>query len=243
MTHYQVTPGEELWVEPLGIPNASPVKGSIAEVSDNGFALSLPEMGNPFPSGALLFLRPANKEDIVGWGLAKDFRHDGHQARVFIQSPVWETPPERRARRVPGPYWAHVSYLSSSGGHHGARKTVGQLINLSISGVRVRLRNSVKVGEPVMLKVYIGEDRSFEAIGRVVRVVPGAETSSGGFDVGVCFVRILRGYPELLEAVGAETPSPEASEGECQEAPREEPAGSEEEETGPEAEPAEESAA
>ncbi len=203
MTNYRVNLGEELWVEPLGIPNATQLKGEVAEVTDNGFILSFPHLENPFSQGTLLFLRPARTEEVVGWGLAKDIKQDGQQARVFLQNPVWETPPERRARRVPGPYWAHVNYLCASEGHSKARKTVGQLINLSISGVRIRLRSSVKVGEPVLLKVYIGEDKSFEAIGRVVRVVPGAETATGGFEVGVCFVRILRGYPELLEAVGA----------------------------------------
>lgn len=222
MTEYQVSIGEEICIEPLGIPSASQIRGNVTEVADNGFALSLARVENPFPQGALLFLRPSKTENIVGWGLAKDVKGDGHQAKVFVQNPIWETPPERRARRVPGTYWAHVSYLCPGEGPSRARKTVGQLINLSISGVRIRLRSSIRIGEPVMLRVYIGEDRNFEAVGRVVRVVPGAETSSGGFEVGICFVRILRGYHELLEAVGAsvsyeveeptEVPSPNGGE-------------------------------
>ena len=84
------------------------------------------------------------------------------------------------------------------------------------------------MGSLVHVQVYIKGEEPCVALGRVVRIVAGAEASAGGFEVGLNFVRFISGYElvasavnpcadfseaeDATESVSTEAPAPAAEE-------------------------------
>jgi hypothetical protein len=79
-----------------------------------------------------------------------------------------------------------------------AKRTIGQTVNLSVSGIRARFRTTLPQGAQVHAIIHIDSERTIEAMARVVRIVEGTESAFGGYEVGLEFQRFIRGYEHLL---------------------------------------------
>jgi hypothetical protein len=96
------------------------------------------------------------------------------------------------------------------------KRTIGHTSNLSTTGVRVRLRTALKIGTAARLVIRVGTEGSIEVLARVVRIIPGSESSGGGYDVAFQFERVLTGYEYLCQVApeGSTLPCAVAAEDE-----------------------------
>ena len=79
------------------------------------------------------------------------------------------------------------------------KRTMGQTIDVSLSGIRAKFRTAVPQDGTVIISLHIAEDKTVEAVAKVVRIVDGQRSASGGYEVGIEFQRFIRGYDYLIE--------------------------------------------
>ena len=102
-----------------------------------------------------------------------------------------------RAERIARAYQVGVECIGTSD----PRRTVGQTINLSATGVRVRLRNTIEIGVLAKLVIHVGGSAPLEVFGCARRIID-SETTDRGYDVAFSFERWVQGKRGLYDVLG-----------------------------------------
>jgi hypothetical protein len=109
-----------------------------------------------------------------------------------------------RAARHPKCLRVAVDYLTANG----LKRTMGETTDLSKSGVRIRVRNSIGIGTVAHLVMRVGTEGVVECLARVRRIVSGSEGRGGGYDVAFSFERFLEGQALFYRLIGEDEPAP-----------------------------------
>lgn len=203
--------GMTIHVSPVGNESLDPSLGKIEKVEGEIVSVRLDLSFAMLGRNDLLLLQ-LDKEERVGW--ARVIKADvSEDVLVLVAGIRWEEGPRQRSARYPASFRIVLTY--SEPGQNGAEKEVkrslGQTINISDSGVRFHVRTPLKMHTIVKMEVFIDEANPFVALGRVVRIVEGAEGKTGGFEVGVEFLRKLGGEESLSELLKSLEPVKEAA--------------------------------
>ena len=195
----KLTPGMTIQVSPVGTDSLDPSLGTIEEVKGDNLKLKL-DLSFAMLGPKDLLLLQVDDDDRVGW--ARVVRADiGDDVQVVLGSIRWETNMQQRSARYPSRHRSVLTYSEHglNPGDKETKRSLGETINVSETGVRFRVRTPLRVHTIVKMELFIDEVEPFVALGRVVRIVEGAEGKSGGFEVGVEFLRKLGGEESLYD--------------------------------------------
>jgi hypothetical protein len=171
----------------------SELQATVIEAGDTTLVLAVHKLGRVVEPGAVIDIRH-ELGGFTGAASLKDIEITKRFALFHMGDLVWHGKVPR-AHRHTHEFSVTADYYSES---EDLKRTIGQTLDLSASGSRVRLRSAVKKGTVARLVICIGEDKYVEALGRVARIVQGSESSGGGYEVGFHFERIIRGQDELM---------------------------------------------
>lgn len=195
----QLEPGMTLQVSPVGTNSLDPSLGKILAVTKDNLKLEL-DLSFAMLGPKDLLLIQADGDERVGW--ARVVRSDiGDTVVVVLGSIRWEMSLHQRSARHDSSHRIVLTYAEPglNPGDKDTRRSLGQTINVSETGVRFRVRTPLRIHTIVKMEIFINEDEPFVALGRVVRIVEGAEGKSGGFEVGAEFLRKLGGEESLFD--------------------------------------------
>jgi len=149
--------------------------------------------------GVLVHIHPAADESRGAWASVESCDLAGDVKILNLQNLRFEGESKARAARCE--IELSVSAAFTDGREQLTKRTIGQTVNISVSGLRARFRSTVPHGISVHVSIHLEADKIVDAVARVVRIVPGSESASGGYEVGLEFQRFIRGYNFLLEAM------------------------------------------
>lgn len=190
--------GDQLSLARAGAEDLESSYGTVKDVSETGLTLEADSRLVFIRPGVLLILKAEDMDASVGWAAVDDVRVKEDGVVLKLTKPRWEDATKSRAPRVDLACRVIVSFVDP--GIRETKRTVGQSINVSLTGVRIRVRSPLPQSALLHLQLFLNEDPCV-AIGQVARIVEGSEAASGGFEVGINFVRFLQGYEELTDKV------------------------------------------
>lgn len=154
----------------------------------------------PMVPGSLIMLQKVGDAANIAWATLEHCERGNGGFKLYLGSIRVETPENQRAPRTPVDFLVHVTYIENFDGSNQAKQTIGTAVNMSTSGLRVRLRSPVSVGSAVHLQLYISNEEAVVALARIIRVASGNQTQRVGYDVGLQFLRVLKNE-HLIESV------------------------------------------
>jgi hypothetical protein len=209
----RLSKNDHVLISRAGAESLETSEGVIDDASDNGLSVKLNEKMMFVSPGVLVLIRPAEGNQLVGWATVESVSNRLEFTHLTLSQLRWEDPTTQRAPRMPVDFRVIASYLDTSEPEKETKKTVGQAMNLSLTGVRIRFRSAVPMGTLVHVQLFVDVDKPSVAVGRVVRVVPGTEAATGGFDVGINFIRFLQHYDDVVELLRENKMLPQGAEG------------------------------
>lgn len=147
-----------------------------------------------------VFQIEAKSKDLLGWASLSSWQEEAGKFILHLVNVRIETPDTARAERIPCSYSLNTAHIADDN-KSAPKRSVGQTINLSNSGARIRTRTPFPIGIMMYLAFHVEGDQIIETLSEVVRVVEGTEARNGGFEVGVFFRRIISGAEVLEEVV------------------------------------------
>lgn len=154
----------------------------------------------PMVPGSLIMLQRVGDATNIAWATLERSERSNGGFKISLGSIRIETPENQRAPRTPVDFLVHVTYLENFDGSNQSKQTIGTAVNMSTSGLRVRLRSPISVGSAVHLQLYISNEEAVVALAKVVRVASGNQAQGVGYDVGLQFLRVLKNE-HLIESV------------------------------------------
>lgn len=204
--------GMTIQVSPVGTESLDPSLGKVERVEGETVSLRLDLSFAMLGRNDLLLLQ-LDEEERVGWARVVKADVSPEDVVVLVAGIRWEEGLRQRSARYPASFRIVLTYSEpgQSGGEKEVKRSLGQTINISDSGVRFRVRTPLRMHTIVKMEVFIDDSDPFVALGRVVRIVEGAEGKTGGFEVGVEFLRKLGGEESLNELLKSLEPTEEAA--------------------------------
>lgn len=207
---------DRVLISRAGAESLETSEGVISDAGDSGLSVRLDQKMMFVSPGVLVLIRPAEGDQLVGWATVESVSNRAEFTHLTLSQLRWEDPTTQRAPRMPVDFRVIASYLDTSEPEKETKKTVGQAMNLSLTGVRIRFRSAVPMGTLVHVQLFVDVDKPSVAVGRVVRVVPGTEAASGGFDVGINFIRFLQHYDEVVQLLRENEMLPQGADDDLQ---------------------------
>ncbi len=188
--------GTQLVVAKAGDEPSDAVPGTVADHSGNLLTVVLERKLELVRPGILMNVRSSNC-DFIGWGLVETVQHQPDGFAIVLSIDRWEDVSQQRSVRVRVPLRVALAY-QTDGASGETKRTIGSLIDASLTGMRIRMRSPLPKDASVHATIYLKSDSVIELLGKVTRIIAGSEASEGGFEVGVSFVRFQTGYNELV---------------------------------------------
>jgi len=162
-------------------------------VSDgNTLQIALRDRGIAVRPGTMVHLQSHAIAENAGWGAVERLEYAGDVKLLTLNSVHYETESKERAARLPIEIWLSANFHRDDI----PQMTLGQSINLSLTGIRARFNKTVPEGTTIHTVLHLDEGKRVEAVARVVRIIPDSE----GCEVGMEFQRFIKGYEFLVEA-------------------------------------------
>jgi hypothetical protein len=181
-------------------------EGVVIKSDGDGLQIAMRGKGILVKSGSLLHLTSAHNSSISAWASVDQIQLAGDVKLVQLSLVRYDNEALPRAVRVPIEIGISASFSDREAN---MKRTVGHTVNFSTTGIRARFRAAVPIGTTVHVLVLLSEDKVLEAVAKVARIIEGAETASGGFEVGLEFVRFIRGYDHLADVAPLQTEAPD----------------------------------
>jgi len=169
--------------------------GVIIQKEDDRLQVALRGAGLVLRHGSLIHLKSCGSPKVTAWGSVQHVGLAGDVKLVQVSSVRYEGQNNARAARCAIDLQISANYCDRD---QNGKKTFGQTINISVSGVLARFKTTLSEGISVQMVLHLGAEKEVEAIARVVRIVQGTESASGGYEVGLEFERFIRGYEHLI---------------------------------------------
>lgn len=203
-------PSEEVIVALNKNISSGSCSGVVIGSEGDRIQIALRDRGILVKDGSLVHVSSLLQCDSAAWGSVERLELAGDVKLLSLSSLRFEGDFKVRAARCKVDLSLTVNF-SKDGTN--AQKTIGQTVDLSLSGFRARFRSPVPQGSPVHVLIHLESGSVLEAVAKVVRIVQGTETNLGGYEVGLEFQRFIRGYDHLISTVpvGKDYP-PELSE-------------------------------
>ncbi|MER3413358.1 MAG: hypothetical protein C4341_03805 [Armatimonadota bacterium] len=195
--------GQSLQVTMAGAEDIDAFDVQVAEITDGVVVLLGGDDAAHLWPGTDVMVRHPGDDESVCWGkLEKILRNEGGM-HLHVHGLRCERMDQRRAPRKPANLAVVVSHVVvEDDGSKETRRSLGRVVNVSRTGVRIRCRAPLTRGTLVHLQIDFGTTEPTVAIGQVVRVVAGSEFGGGGFEVGISFARVLQGVEQLYVFLG-----------------------------------------
>jgi hypothetical protein len=182
------------------ISSLSGFEGVVEECEANSLEVFVRVNNFPMVPGSLIMLQKVGDAANIAWATLERSERGNGGFKLYCGNTRVETPENQRAARTPVDFLVHVTYLEKFDGSNQSKQTIGTAVNMSTSGLRVRLRSPISVGSAVHLQLYISNEEAVVALARVVRVASGNQMQGVGYDVGLQFLRVLKNE-HLIESV------------------------------------------
>jgi hypothetical protein len=202
MNGHELKVGDELIVSRAGAEISEGFSASVHEVLDHAVVLEAGDGLQYIRPGVLLTLKSNVPESSAGFAAVEEVTPKGEGALLRLTKVRWQNTNMARAQRVDMDCRAIVSYVEGPGKE--TKRTVGQAINLSLTGVRIRLRTPLPANATVHIQVFLPGDQPFSAVAKVARIVEGTEAGDRGYELGLSFIRFMHGYDKMAALVSGE---------------------------------------
>jgi len=202
--------GEEIIVSLTKNSTTGTCSGVVVNADSDDVQVALRGRGFLVKNGVLLHVRSATEPTHSAWARLQSSELAGDVKLIHLSDLRFDGESKARAARCQIDLSLTAAF--NDGRDQNTKRTIGQSINISMTGIRARFRSTVPQGISVHVAIHLAPDQIVEAIVRVVRIVSGSESASGGYEVGLEFQRFIRGYDFLLEALPQGTEVPAAGE-------------------------------
>lgn len=170
-------------------------EATVIEHAGTNLQLFLPSSETAFEAGNVLQVNAG--EHFIGMAIVRTVVDSYEAFTISLTGFCW-LGKRPRAERRDAAFRVALDYLERGT----LRKTVGETTDISHTGVRVKLRNSMMIGTVAHLVIRLGATDELEALARVRRIVEGPHTRYGGYDVAFGFERLLKGNDKLFAILG-----------------------------------------
>ncbi len=178
--------------------------GVVIKSDEDTVQIALRDRGIVVKPGGLVHVRSNTNSKVAAWGEVDRFEYAGDVKLLTLGLFRYEGNGHIRASRCQ----VDVSLAAHFNGEDEAPKwTIGQAINLSLSGLLARFEARVPEGGTLHVIIHLSDEKVIDAIARVARVSGSAD---GSFEIGLEFQRFVRGYAHLIEAVPSSRDYPPA---------------------------------
>ncbi|HEY3781747.1 MAG TPA: PilZ domain-containing protein [Fimbriimonadaceae bacterium] len=185
---------EDVVVSIIKRQEAGSSEAVVIGTNEDRLQLALKGLGLILKHGNMLHVRSLMDESRTAWASVENVSLAGDVKIVSLGNIRFENM-EVRAARCPLELSLTANY---SDRQENTIHTRGQSIDLSVSGLRARLDTPLKLSSLVHITLRFGDEKTLDAVAKVVRICEGGETASGGFEVGLEFQRYFRGYEHLI---------------------------------------------
>ena len=172
--------------------------GVVIRTDEDQMQIALKGLGLVLRHGDLLYVKSLSDKNTTAWSSVHQVTLAGDVKIVHLVSTRNESCCKPRASRLPVEITLSAKYNDRE---KNTKRTMGQTIDLSLSGIRAKFRTTVAEGSVVLLVLHIEDDKTVEALAKVARIVEDERSASGGYEVGLEFQRFLRGYDFFIEMV------------------------------------------
>jgi hypothetical protein len=176
--------------------NQGSCHGVVINTDEDRMQVALKGVGLVLRHGDLLYVKSVAEESVTAWSSVQQVTLAGDVKIVHLESTREDGNVKPRSTRLPIEISLTANYSDRD---KNTKKTVGQTIDLSLTGIRAKFRTAVPEGGAVLVVLHLGDDKTVEAMARVARIVDGERSASGGYEVGLEFQRFIRGYESLIE--------------------------------------------
>lgn len=185
-------------------PTAS-CPGVIINAEEDRLQVALRGPGLVMKTGMSVHLQPPNEEQHAAWASVEQVTLAGDVKLLDLKAVRYENECVARAARCQIDVCVSANFSDRK---KDTKRAVGHTVNLSITGIRARFRSVIPYGTNIHALLHLENDKIVEAVAKAVRIVQGSESASGGYEVGLEFLRFIRGYEHLarLAPVGQEPP-------------------------------------
>lgn len=152
--------------------------------------------------GALMKFRPEKDQGLVAFGKVKAAQREDGKLKLVLESLRWERDSSGRAERRSSSYRAIATFVDPDSESKETKRTTGTAVNVSLTGVRMKVRTPIPKGSLVHLQIFLNAELSINVLAKTARIVGGSEAHGGGFEIGMSFVRFLDGYDEFVTEIG-----------------------------------------
>jgi len=170
--------------------------GVVINTDEDRMQIALKGLGLVLRHGDLLYVKSTADDASTAWSSVQQVTLAGDVKIVHLSSTRDENSCKPRSTRLPIEIGISANYSDRD---KNTKRTMGQTIDLSISGIRARFRTAVPEGGAVLVVLHLNDDKTVEAIAKVVRIVENSRSASGGYEVGLEFQRFIRGYDYFIE--------------------------------------------
>lgn len=199
VTEFQLEPGQQVLVARAGAEEIEAASGTIVSHDGANLMVMLQQRLELVMPGVLMIVRPSI-DGLTAWATAESIKGTSDGVSLTLKITRWEDAEQPRANRMRMGYDVDLTYRTPMS-NLGMKRTIGSTVDISMTGMRIKTRTPVANGSVAHVHLFISPERRVELLARVVRVVAGTEASSGGFEVGMVFIRFLKGYDDLVEIV------------------------------------------
>lgn len=123
---------------------------------------------------------------------------------VRLSRIIWESEISARSARQKGLYRCLLTFVDTSEGEAVERRTVGETVDISATGARIRSRSPLQIGTEIWLKLFVHGSIPTEILCKVVRFAQAGGNTQESGEVGVQFLSITSGFEHLAPLLGDE---------------------------------------
>lgn len=170
--------------------------GVVVRTEGDAMQIALRGLGLVLRHGDLLHISSVSNKEATAWASVHQVTLAGDVKIVELANTRYERACKPRSTRLPVEISLSANYNDRA---KNTKRTMGQTIDVSLSGIRAKFRTAVPHGGTVIIVLHLADDKTLEAVAKVVRIVEGQSSASGGYEVGIEFQRFIRGYDYLIE--------------------------------------------
>lgn len=178
---------------------------AVVSISDTSICLDVDPKIIFVKPGALMSLRPEKQKELVGFGKLQTAERKDGRLLLTLEELRWEQSAEGRAERLVSDYRAIATFVDPNSETKETKRTTGTAVNVSLTGIRMKVRSPIPIGSMVHVQIFLSSDKSVNVLAKTARIIKGSEAHGGGFEIGISFVRFLDGYEEFISEMGGVT--------------------------------------